>query len=159
MEPKNYKRSNNWKTYIHRVTIIVCIISFLYFLLNWKYDYIILISLLYFVIDVIINPKTISIYNTDLIITKVYLAGLISQKITISLDKILSISSGSIDILNDPDPESSMGILWCCIPQDGETPFDLYQLKYLDKHFEKRKITLNLHTNELNMLKNIMHKT
>lgn len=156
MALKNYKRAANLKTYIHRIIIIICIISLIYSLFKLKYDYTVLILIFYFVIDVILNPKTISITDTYLVISKQFFAGLINQKDTISLDKILKISSVGLDVSNDSNPDSGSGILW---PGNGETPFDLYQVDYLGENQERKKLTLNLYINEYNMLQEILRTT
>lgn len=149
-----YKRPYKFKSSVHRAIIIACIAGVLTSLIMGYYDYTGLILIFYILIDFILNPNTVSITKSELIISKMYLAGLIKKRYIIPFDKILNVTSISRGILKD-------SISTTGIPEivRGETYFSLFQLDYIGIDLKRTMISLNLHINEYNMLREILHTT
>ena len=156
MIPEFYKRPHTFKTSIHRAIIITCISGILFSVFTSNYDYTVLILIFYLVIDFILNPNTVSITKSELIVSKLYLAGLIKRNYTISLDKILNITSISRATLNDSTVATGSIIPWI---GRGETYFSLFQLDYFDNNFKRNTLNVNLHIDEYKMLQEILRTT
>lgn len=151
---QTYKRKIGFRIVAYKLLLLLDIILMILMLIKNEYDYLILLLIFYLIIETFLSPKMITINHSQLIITRLYLGGLFKMIQAINLSKIINILSIGLDIMNESYPEDVTGIvLWA--KTNGEKSFDLYQIEYLDNSDMKRKVKLNMHINEYNMLLNI----
>lgn len=158
MTVSSYTRKNNFKTRLYTALVALLIIGILYTLANKKTDYTILQFIIYIVVEIFLNPKTIKIDNSELIIVKQYLGGLLKKEDYIEICKINKIFSVGLDISNDSATETGTGIIWWG-NGDSEKPFDLYQIEYTNKTNGKSVVKINMFINECDMLKEKLRTT
>lgn len=129
--------------------------------LLFKYfDYSILLIIFLLIVEVFLNPKSIKIENSTLIVISNHLGGLYNSNKIIKIESIIKIISIGIGLDNsyDPNPDTGTGI-FSGNKETNEKPFDLYQIEYLNSNSISEKIKINLFPFEYLKLEEIKRTT
>ena len=158
MSVSYYTRKNNFSIQLYKALVVAIIIGLLFTISNRKSDYTILLFIFYLIIELFLNPKTIKIDSSELIIIKQYIGGILKKEQHIAIEKINKVFSIGLDVSNDSSSDSETGIIWWG-NGDSEKPFDLYQIEFTDKGNVPKVVKINMFTKECNILKEKLRTT